>query len=116
MTSSHHPAVASATRRKVLGAGLLLLAGCQKTETPHFHGVDITGANYARDFQLLDADNRERTLAGVSLPASVGGSERGQNFQRALTRTVRGSIGWMCRPSMPPPHVPLATSRAVHDA
>lgn len=63
MNQMHHPAVASATRRQVLGAGLLLLAGCQKTETPHFHGVDITGANYARDFQLLDADNRERTLA-----------------------------------------------------
>lgn len=41
----------------------MALAGCGKTAAPSFHGIDLTGADYARDFRLRDADGRERTLA-----------------------------------------------------
>ncbi len=39
----------------------LLLAGCDGT--PKFNSVDITGANYARDFALTDHTGVRRTLA-----------------------------------------------------
>ncbi len=52
------------SRRTVLATGLTVaLAGCGKTAAPRFHGIDLTGADYARDFRLRDADGRERTLA-----------------------------------------------------
>lgn len=45
-------------------AALLLagLAACQKTP-PAFQGIDITGADYARQLNLTDADGQARTLA-----------------------------------------------------
>ncbi|KAF1048528.1 SCO family protein [Xylophilus sp.] len=72
----------SATRRALLGlaggAGLLLLAGCDKvagTSAPPpklaFQGVDVTGAEYARNFRLPDQDGRERTLADFKGKAVV---------------------------------------------
>ena len=42
-----------------LGLGL---AGCSESK-PSFNAVDLTGADYARDFKLIDADGKERTLA-----------------------------------------------------
>jgi protein SCO1/2 len=55
-------------RRQLAAAGLLLLAGCDKLPTaggskPAFKAVDITGAEYARELKLPDADGRMRTLA-----------------------------------------------------
>jgi protein SCO1 len=45
------------------GASLLLgLASCQKAPVA-FQGIDITGAEYARQLNLTDADGRPRTLA-----------------------------------------------------
>ena len=38
------------------------LAACEG-DAPRFNNVDITGANYARDFRLTDFDGRQRTLA-----------------------------------------------------
>ncbi|HEX2012782.1 MAG TPA: SCO family protein [Roseateles sp.] len=45
----------------------LLLAGCDKlglggTAKPAFKGIDLTGAEYARDLKLPDQDGRNRTL------------------------------------------------------
>jgi len=40
----------------------LLVAGCGGG-TPKFNSVDITGANYARDFSLVDHTGAKRTLA-----------------------------------------------------
>ena len=40
----------------------LSLPGCTERR-PSFNAVDITGADYARDFALKDADGRRRTLA-----------------------------------------------------
>jgi protein SCO1/2 len=40
----------------------LQLAGCTKSG-PSFNAVDLTGADYAKDFSLTDADGRVRTLA-----------------------------------------------------
>lgn len=54
-------------RRFLLGAAALTtltLAGCEKPQPPAaFRGIDLTGADYARDFRLKDATGQERTLA-----------------------------------------------------
>jgi len=39
------------------------LAGCERSAAPSFKAIDITGAEYARGFDLPDADGRRRTLA-----------------------------------------------------
>ncbi len=40
----------------------LPLAGCTESK-PSFNAVDITGADYAKDFSLADANGRTRTMA-----------------------------------------------------
>ena len=40
----------------------LVLAGCDSGK-PRFNNVDITGANYARDFRLTDFSGKPRSLA-----------------------------------------------------
>ena len=45
-----------------LAAVSLSLAACSERK-PSFNAVDITGADYARDFSLTDADGKLRTLA-----------------------------------------------------
>ena len=42
-----------------------LLCACQRAEVaaPSFKGIDITGADYARELSLTDADGKRRTLA-----------------------------------------------------
>jgi len=53
-------------RRSSIAAAFVLaglaVAGCAPSK-PAFNGVDITGANYARDFALKDAAGQKRTLA-----------------------------------------------------
>ena len=59
-----------AGRRALLRAALLaclplaasVVGGC-KPGNPPFNGVDITGADYARDFSLVDSSGKTRTLA-----------------------------------------------------
>ena len=48
-------------RRSLLLASAALVAGCMESQ-PQFKAVDITGAEYAKDFQLPDADGRMRSL------------------------------------------------------
>lgn len=43
----------------VFGTGL---AGCSP-DKPQFHGIDISGADYAKDFQATDFNGQPRTLA-----------------------------------------------------
>ena len=43
-------------------AATLGLSGCSEPK-PSFNAVDITGADYARDFSLKDADGKVRTMA-----------------------------------------------------
>jgi len=62
-------------RRSVLGAaagamtglvaivGLGGLGGCDRAGVPSFKGIDITGADYARDLSLTDPDGKRRSLA-----------------------------------------------------
>jgi protein SCO1/2 len=46
-----------------LGTGAVgWLAGCSREEKVSFQGVDVTGAEYARDFSLPDANGQPRTL------------------------------------------------------
>ena len=40
-----------------------MLAACQQQSAPAFNSVDITGANYARDFALTDQTGSKKTLA-----------------------------------------------------
>lgn len=57
-----------AVRRRTLTGWLLAaplaagLAGCERAGGPSFKAIDITGAEYAQDFDLPDADGRRRTL------------------------------------------------------
>ena len=54
------------SRRPLLMAlGAMLLAGCGRADraVSRFHGVDITGADYARRLELPDADGKPRSLA-----------------------------------------------------
>ena len=44
-------------------ACLLSLAGCQPPAPPAFKSTDITGAEFARDFQLTDHNGQPRSLA-----------------------------------------------------
>jgi len=49
---------------KLLAAGsTLALAGCMQSSKQSFNAVDITGADYAKDFSLKDANGATRTLA-----------------------------------------------------
>jgi protein SCO1/2 len=41
---------------------VVVFAGCQ-ADTPRFNNVDITGANYARDFRLADFNGKTRSLS-----------------------------------------------------
>lgn len=62
-------------RRRIgilLAAGAwLALAGCSKPAAPSFHGVDITGAEYARVLNLPDADGKPRSLADFKGKAAM---------------------------------------------
>lgn len=55
--------------RRMAGAATLAvsgawLAGCSDEKSKvQFHSVDITGANYAKNFDLIDFNGKERTLA-----------------------------------------------------
>lgn len=62
------------TRRQwlgmALGAGLLpLLPAC--SQKPAFNGIDITGADYAKDFSLPDQHGQVRTMADFKGKAVV---------------------------------------------
>lgn len=53
-------------RRLVLAAvSVLAFAGCERAAPPphKFNAVDLTGAEYARQFDLADFDGKRRTLA-----------------------------------------------------
>jgi protein SCO1/2 len=63
-------------RRALLAAGAALwLAGCdrvaQMASRPSFKAIDITGADYARELSLPDADGRVRTLADFAGKVTV---------------------------------------------
>ncbi len=52
-------------RRRFLStwpAAALLLCGCDPGK-PTFFAIDVTGANFGRDFRLADPEGKERTLA-----------------------------------------------------
>lgn len=45
-----------------IAAGALLLAACSDGGKPSFSAIDLTGADYARDFALTDHNGQARTL------------------------------------------------------
>jgi protein SCO1/2 len=56
------------TRRALLaaftaGVALPFVGACSKSGSPSFKATDITGASFARDFQLVDHDGTPRMLA-----------------------------------------------------
>ncbi len=61
------PMIHTLTRRLLLlsgsAAAALAVAGCDRKKPASYHGIDITGADYGRDFHLTDPDGRQRTLA-----------------------------------------------------
>jgi protein SCO1/2 len=52
-------------------AAVLALAGCAPQDKPQFKAVDITGADYARDFALPDAQGRTRSIKDFAGKAVV---------------------------------------------
>jgi len=55
-----------------LGTGAAgLLAGCSRETKASFQGVDVTGAEYARDFALPDASGQQRSLKDFAGKAVV---------------------------------------------
>lgn len=58
------PAPISTERRLLTAAAFLsLLTACERSPLPSFQGVDLSGASYARDFELQDVDGKTRRLA-----------------------------------------------------
>jgi protein SCO1 len=53
-----------------LAGGIAALAGCAESK-PQFKAVDITGADYARDFSLPDADGKVRSIKDFAGKAVV---------------------------------------------
>ena len=53
-----------------LAGGIAVLAGCAESK-PQFKAVDITGADYAKDFALQDTDAKVRTLKDFAGKAVV---------------------------------------------
>ena len=49
-------------RIALLSLGSLLLAGCAPDAKPQFKAVDISGADYAKDFALPDTEGRMRSI------------------------------------------------------
>ena len=66
MHTSLNTAVSKRWALRALGASVLAsgswLSGCSQ-DKPSFKGVDITGADYAQGFQLLDQNGQMRALA-----------------------------------------------------
>jgi protein SCO1/2 len=59
----HSTSNLSKQRRQFLAISLVLgLSACDK-KTLKFNSIDITGADYCRDFKLNDSDGRQRQLA-----------------------------------------------------
>ena len=57
--------MAVSRRRLIAAAGALpwLMAGCERAAAPQFTAVDITGAEYGKDFDLPDTDGKRRHIA-----------------------------------------------------
>ena len=49
-------------RASMLAAAALMLGACSP-DKPQFRSIDVTGADYARDFKLADHNGQQRTLA-----------------------------------------------------
>ena len=60
----NHPLLGAPRRRAVLlqGLGLGLLLSACSPDKPAFRGVDITGADYAQGFELVDQEGQTRRL------------------------------------------------------
>lgn len=50
------------TTAALLAASSVLLGACSDSAQPGFTSIDLTGADYAKDFALTDHDNKPRTL------------------------------------------------------
>jgi protein SCO1/2 len=46
----------------LLAGGALLLGACSESSKPSFTAIDVTGADYAKDFALTDHNGQARTL------------------------------------------------------
>ena len=49
--------------RVTLAAAATLMLGACSPDKPQFRSIDVTGADYARDFKLADHNGQQRTLA-----------------------------------------------------
>lgn len=99
MTRPDTPSRRGALRALGAGAALALLGtGCDRVKslasgsTPAFHATDITGASFARELALPDADGKPRTLAdwkGKALVVFFGFTQCPDVCPTTLTEMVR---------------------------
>jgi protein SCO1/2 len=61
-TMQRRTALCSIARFSLAATAPALFAACTESK-PQFSSVDMTGADYAKDFKLADQDGRQRTLA-----------------------------------------------------
>jgi len=62
MSGTTSPRVLGCTRWLIAALSMLAIAACSPSK-PQFESVDITGANYAQDFHLVDVTGKPRSLA-----------------------------------------------------
>jgi len=56
--------MAAISRRALVALAAATLAGCNRSaDKPQFKAIDITGADYAKDFDLTDVNGQRRRLA-----------------------------------------------------
>jgi len=73
-------------------AATLLATACQPSKPQTFHGIDVTGSAYAKDFRLKDPDGMERTLTdfrGKAVMIFFGFTQCPDICPTALTRAAR---------------------------
>jgi protein SCO1/2 len=56
------PSLYTLARAALLAGAALLLGGCSDSGKSGFHSIDLTGADYAKDFALIDHDGKPRSL------------------------------------------------------
>ena len=60
--SGRRKTIKSIARYVGMACATALLGACSKAETPQFKSIDLTGADYAKDFALPDQNGQTRTL------------------------------------------------------
>ena len=59
----HRPRIAARRRLLAAGVSVLMLSACDRGRQPAFRTIDVTGADFRKDFELVDHHGHLRRLA-----------------------------------------------------